>query len=488
MKEAYQQFFEELPCYVTILDRDLNIIQANRRFREDFGEVYEGRKCYHIYKQRSEKCEVCPVERAFWDGRRHRSEGRITRQDGQDVSVIADATPLRNGDGEITAVMNMSTDVTQMKHLEWQLRTSQHRTRLLFEEVPCYVSIQDPDLRIIEVNRAFRETFGDSLGRKCYQVYKHRDEECWPCVVKETLQGHPARTHEEVVTSIDGKRMNVLVTTAPIYDEEGNVTSVMELSADITQVRQLQDQLSSLGLLIGSISHGLKGLLNGLGGGMYMVNSGLRKNDQARIQKGWEMVQRNVDRIKSVVSDILYYAKDRKPNVEDVSAKDLIDEVCGIIKPRAEEQNVLIDCTVEEGIGIFEADAQAVRAMLVNLAENAIDACRLDDTRKDHSIATRVTGTPEEVLFEIRDDGIGMDQETQEKAFSLFFSSKGMAGTGLGLFISNKIAVAHGGKIELQSEPGVGTRFTVTLPREHPIAEESRLAAVREREREGEIR
>jgi PAS domain S-box-containing protein len=484
MKEAYRQFFEELPCYVTILDRDLNIIQANRRFREDFGE-HEGRKCYHIYKQRSEKCEVCPVERAFWDGRRHRSEGRITRRDGEDVSVIADATPLRNDSGEITAVMNMSTDVTQMKHLEWQLRTSQHRTRLLFEEAPCYISIQDPDLRIIEANRAFRETFGDSLGRKCYQVYKHRGEECWPCVVKETFQGNQARIHEEVVTSIKGEPMNVLVTTAPIYDEEGNVTSVMELSADITQVRQLQDQLSSLGLLIGSISHGLKGLLNGLGGGMYMVNSGLQKNDQARIQKGWEMVQRNVDRIKSVVSDILYYAKDRKPNVEDISARELTDEVCGLIKTRLEEQDVRMNCIVEEDVGVFEADAQAVRAMLVNLAENAIDACRLDESRKDHTVTTRVTGTPEEVRFEIRDDGIGMDQETQEKAFSLFFSSKGLSGTGLGLFIANKIAVAHGGKIELESQLGIGTRFTVTLPRKHALQEEAEVAGIGERE--GEI-
>ena len=72
--------------------------------------------------------------------------------------------------------------------------------------------------------------------------------------------------------------------------------------------------------------------------------------------------------------------------------------------------------------------------------------------------------------FEVVDDGIGMDQETCEKAFSLFFSSKG-TGTGLGLFISDKIARAHGGEIELDSKPGVGTRFVVNLPRVRPAAE-----------------
>ena len=78
----------------------------------------------------------------------------------------------------------------------------------------------------------------------------------------------------------------------------------------------------------------------------------------------------------------------------------------------------------------------------------------------------RRSGVPES-LSVIEDNGIGMDRETQEKVFSLFFSSKGLGGTGLGLFISNRIAVAHGGKIEVESELGAGTKFTVSLPRKH---------------------
>ena len=70
--------------------------------------------------------------------------------------------------------------------------------------------------------------------------------------------------------------------------------------------------------------------------------------------------------------------------------------------------------------------------------------------------------------FEIIDNGIGMAQETREKAFTLFFSSKGSGGTGLGLFTANKIAQAHGGKLELESEPDKGTRFIVTIPRKRP--------------------
>ena len=126
---------------------------------------------------------------------------------------------------------------------------------------------------------------------------------------------------------------------------------------------------------------------------------------------------------------------------------------------------------VEASAGAFAGDPQAVRALLANLVENSMDACRLHKRCEDHNVTLRARGDVEKVWFEVEDDGIGMDQETQEKAFTLFFSSKG-TGTGLGLFISDKIARAHGGEIELESTPGEGTKFIVSLSREKPSQDE----------------
>jgi signal transduction histidine kinase len=95
----------------------------------------------------------------------------------------------------------------------------------------------------------------------------------------------------------------------------------------------------------------------------------------------------------------------------------------------------------------------------------------MDECCQGHRVTVRVQGFEDEVCFEVEDDGIGMDRETQEKAFTLFFSSKG-TGTGLGLFISDKIARAHGGSIDLHSTPGEGTKFVVRLPRERPSPEQ----------------
>ncbi|MFH1438564.1 MAG: PAS domain S-box protein [Pseudomonadota bacterium] len=467
MSDIYRQYFESLPCFLTVQDRDFRIIDANTSFKNNFGE-YEGRYCYQVYKHRPEKCEVCPVDSTFRDGKPHRSEEQVTTREGRQIWVVVNTTPIRNSSGEITAVMEMSTDIDEIKNLQEELKESQVRYRLLFEEVPCYISIQDRDLRIVDANRMHREAFGTSYGSKCYKVYKHRSKECMPCIVQDTFKDGAARTTEEVVKPVNGRQMNVLVHTSPIRNADGTIGKVVEMSTDITAIRELQDKLSSVGLLIGSISHGIKGLMGGLDGGIYLVNSGLRKDDRKRIDQGWEMAMRNVARIRSMVMDILYYAKDREPDWQPLGASALAKDVCEIAEERAKNLNISFTCDIDDNAGSFEADPQAVRSMLVNLVENALDACRIDKRKKDHRVAIGLKGTADTVLFEVSDDGIGMDRETREKAFSLFFSSKGAGGTGLGLFIANKIAQAHGGRIKLESEEGEGSTFIVELGRKRP--------------------
>jgi len=466
MDDIYKNYFESMPCFLSVQDRDLNIIHANQRFIDKFGP-YEGRCCYQVYKQRPEKCEACSVERTFRDGLPHYSEEVVKTLDGEEVWVIVNTTPIRDESGQIIGVMEMSTDVTEIKQLQNQLKESQTRYKTLFEETPCFISMQDKELNITEANRLHREAFGTDYGNKCYKVYKHRTKECQPCPVRKTFADGIVRTHEEVVTSQDDEQINVLVRTAPVRNVNGEVDMVLEVGTDITRIRQLQDKLTSVGLLIGSISHGIKGLLNGLDGGIYLVNSGIKTDNKERINRGWEIALRNVDRIRSMVMDILYYAKDRKPELSKVSAGDILKDVCLSMEDKAKKLNLDFVYDIAPEAGDFEVDPQAVRSLLMNLLENSFDACRVDTKKSEHKVEVNLKGASDHVLFEFKDDGIGMDQETREKAFSLFFSSKGAGGTGLGLFISNKIVQSHGGTIHLESEEDKGTSFLVKLMREY---------------------
>lgn len=476
MDLPYEKYFEAMPCYLTVQDRRFRVIKANQRFKNDFGD-YEGRHCYDVYKHRTDRCEVCPVERTFQDGERHGSEEVVRTLDGREISVIVYTTPIRNEAGEITSVMEMSTDITEIKLLQKQLAESRERYHSLFEEVPCYISIQDRDLTIVEANRRFREAFGSHHGRKCFQTYKHRQEECIPCSVQSTFQDGKVHSSEEVVTSLAGEKINTLVYSAPIRNGNGEIEQVMEMSTNITSIRKLQTQLESTGLLISSISHGVKGMLTGLDGGIYLVKSAMEKDNRKRLEQGWEMVLRNVDRIRNMVLNILYYAKEREPHWETITAGALASEVFGIVRSRAQIHGVLLKTELDPDAGEYEGDPKAIRSLLLNLAENSLDACRVDKKKDKHHVTIRLEGHPDHVLWEFCDNGIGMDQETQEKAFSLFFSSKGAEGTGLGLFIANNIAQKHGGSIKLESELGKGTCFVVKIPRKRKISQSESTAS-----------
>ena len=134
---------------------------------------------------------------------------------------------------------------------------------------------------------------------------------------------------------------------------------------------------------------------------------------------------------------------------------------------RAKQFNVKIE--VNTAVGSFEGDLDAVRSLLLNLIENSLDACHTDNRKLSQKVELKARFDNNDVIFEISDNGIGMDQETREKAFSLFFSSKGSGGTGLGLFIAQKIVASHNGTIEIESTPGKGSCFTVKLPRKKPL-------------------
>jgi signal transduction histidine kinase len=349
-----------------------------------------------------------------------------------------------------------------------ELRATRHKFHQLFEAAPCYITVQDHDLRITESNRLFKSHFGDGGGLSCYGTYKHRKEPCADCPVLMTFEDGLSHRSETVVTAKDGRQYNVLITTAPLRDADGRITHVMEMSIDITQIRQLQDQLTSLGLLISSVSHGVKGLLTGMDGGIYMLRSGLRKEDTALIEEGMDIVRQMGIRLRKQVLDILYYAKARELHTQQVEVLSFAESVANTVSPKAESAGVHFVRMFDPDPGLMEIDPDVVTAALVNILENAVDACSENADKDPHQVLFTVKGEPASVLFEVQDDGIGMDREVREKMFTLFFSSKGNKGTGLGLFIAHKMVDQHGGTISVESEPGKGSRFRIRLPRVQP--------------------
>jgi len=233
----------------------------------------------------------------------------------------------------------------------------------------------------------------------------------------------------------------------------------------IHEKTELQSHLASLGLMIGSISHGIKGLLTGLDGGMYILNSGIGKENQGQVKEGWEIVKQMVEKIRKLVMDILFYAKERKLNYERINIPAFAEEVAREFEPQMKAQQIEFNKEFDSSAGEFEIDVTYLHSALINIIENAIDACSAGQPPTASEITFGVRAPNNRVIFEISDNGVGMDAETLKKIFTPLFSSKGSRGTGLGLFISNTIIVQHGGTINVKSNPGQGTFFRIEIPR-----------------------
>ncbi|MFP4040750.1 MAG: ATP-binding protein [Desulfosudaceae bacterium] len=350
-----------------------------------------------------------------------------------------------------------------------ELHNAQILYHQLFNEVPCYITVQNRDLRLTDTNLMFKKDFGNAVGGYCFRIYKHRDSPCPECPVQKTFADGKTHGTEEVIKSRSGQQYNVITQTAPIRDEHGAITQVMEISTDITKVRQLQDHLSSLGLMLGSISHGIKGMLTALDGSIYQLETGLQKDDHQRIEKGFEQIKKNSAGIKKLVRNILNYAKSRELQYEEVAVADLAASAVATVRNLADEAGIAIKTDIDPSLVTVEIDASWMQTALINFLENAVDACVLDPKKTGHQIKLSARANNErEFTLAITDNGIGMDQPTRDALFSLFFSSKGASGTGLGLFIANHVVKQHGGFIEVTSRPDRGTCFEICLPRARP--------------------
>jgi signal transduction histidine kinase/FixJ family two-component response regulator len=454
--------FNELPCFVAIHNRHREIIAINPLYRERLGD-HVGRPTGAAYAHDSSP--QSPAEETFATGKGMRRRVSVVYADGSTGPVIVHTAPILGSDGDVELVVEIGADIGEVRRLQERLQATQQRYLQLFNEAPCYITVQSPDLTIRAANRRFQEDFDLAIGAFCHTIYKNRDHACPDCPVAKTFADGNSHQCEMEVTSKRGETYRLLIQTAPIRDLSGNITHVMEMATNVTRTRRLEDQLASLGLMIGSVSHGIKGLLTGLDGGMYLMDSGFKKENQEQIHEGWDIVRFMAGRIRDMVQDILYYAKEKNIKWETVDVLGFSEEILRTVGPKVRDMGITLNHRFDPTLGRFEVDVGIVRSALTNIIENAIEACQSDRSDQRHEIFFEVTQDADHICFNVSDNGIGMDKSMKDQVFTPFFSSKGEHGTGLGLFISERLLRQHGGGISLESEPEAGTRFTINIPK-----------------------
>lgn len=363
-------------------------------------------------------------------------------------------------DGRPLALEGFIRDTTEMRVADTQLIQSRQK-----DLIGSYI-VQDGKFRYVnpEFGRitGYREeellgTDPMALVHEDYRDHVHQNAVAM-------LRGDSDMPYAFCVRDKNGQSHWILETVTSVA--HGGRRATLGYFMDISELRRMQGNLSALGLMIGTISHSLKSCLTGLDASLYLIETGFYRNKPARIEEGIDVTKLMVDRIRKLVLDILYYSKERDLKLETIEVWRFARDLAETLDDRIRAADIAFETDFPKDLGKFRVDGDTLRPALINILENAMEAC-IEDRRSGvaHWIRFRTHGDDDQVVFEIADNGPGMNEDQVHRIFQLFYSSKGSKGTGIGLFVTRKVIRQHGGCVTVESQPGQGARFVVTLPR-----------------------
>jgi signal transduction histidine kinase len=213
-------------------------------------------------------------------------------------------------------------------------------------------------------------------------------------------------------------------------------------------------------------------MLNTLKGGVYIVRLGSKKHSNERIAEGCDMIDEGLTQIGDLSHNMLRYAREWKIEPEPVDLAKMARSIAVAVSQTGTERNASVRTEVDDKLPDVYCDPRLIHMGLMDIASNALDACLMKDypngEKPEIVIRTSRVGDDGRAVIEIRDNGMGMTAEVRASVFVPFFSTKKKWGTGLGMALTARIIDLHDGEIEVESEPGQGSMFRITLPIKGP--------------------
>lgn len=279
-----------------------------------------------------------------------------------------------------------------------------------------------------------------------------------------TINLNRTGTDGEVFGDADLDTMAILASQAAVAIENSHLHETIIKS----------ERLAAVGQTVAGISHCIKNVLTGVKGGISLIEMSSQAKNWEMNDKGMEILRRNINRLASIVLDMLDYSKEREPSKSDIKINSLATELIASLDSESVMRKIQLENRLEDKQLTVAVDGQQLYRCLLNLMGNAMDAIGeggkvwITAERSSDEKVLRRLRVPEvssqAVVIRVGDSGPGISKEHRRNIFEPFFSTKGSKGTGLGLAVTRKIIVEHGGLIEVESPPEESAVFAITLP------------------------
>ncbi|HEY6000103.1 MAG TPA: ATP-binding protein [bacterium] len=350
-----------------------------------------------------------------------------------------------------------------------------------FDAITDLVWIEDDRRRVVRANRALLRAVGRSAaelaGRPCAEVLARLGLGTTRCLCDETRAGRRPMSRE--FTSAAGGIFHFRA--YPLSDEEGRLYAIVHYLKDVTGQKRLEqqlvrsDRLASLGTLVAGIAHEVNNPLGIIAGYAEALLDRAGDPALARVESFEDFpeylrtIHREIFRCKGILQSLLEFARPSGGTFREIDVNELIKEVLLLLKHRTARLQHRIDLRLTRDVPKIQADAGSLRQVLMNLLLNAISFTPpgggITITTEAQAGPVRPGSAGGAIRLSVRDTGAGIPPEIVGKIFDPFFTTRPVGeGTGLGLTICHRIVEEHGGSIDVESAPGAGTAFVITLP------------------------
>ena len=245
-----------------------------------------------------------------------------------------------------------------------------------------------------------------------------------------------------------------------------NIKLYEDLRAQMKELRETQEQLvqaaklAAIGELASNVAHEINNPLTSIMGYAELIKE---EDNIENIMKDIEIIERESMRARDIVQQLLEFARRRPLEIRAVNINSLLKEVVALIGVQLRDASIKIHENYSE-LPVIMGDPNQIKQVFLNVLNNSVHAMAENSLQRGKEINIRTSNTEASVFVEIADTGHGISSEVLPKIFEPFFTTKREKGTGLGLSITYKIIQSHKGKIDVNSEEGRGTKFTISLP------------------------
>ncbi len=470
---------------INVIDAEGKLEFANRRFCEMLGYTLDELKGQpgKLWVHPDNHQYIASHELLRKEGKPSTYECHLLRKDGTEIPVLLTGAPLFDENGVYRGKVGAFTDITELKQKDALFRESERRYRTMLEDVQMIAIGLDWEGNITFCNKYLEKLSGYSkdelLEKNWFEIMlPERLREERRCMhendVKENMHTH----YETIILTKSGEELLIEWNNTTLRDTTGNAIGTMGLGVDITDQKRMEAQLirterlRALGEMISGIAHNFNNILTGVLGYAELLKY---ETNLANISSGLEKIEQSAIKARDLIRRMMDFTRIRKgKKFELLDLTQVVQESIAISKPRwttaSETSGIFIEMKGELKDNLLvDGDASELMEVVTTMIINSVEAMPEGGT-----ITFRGKKKDGFVFLSISDTGTGMSEDMQKRVFEPLFTTRAEVGHGMGLATAYGTIKRHGGEIEVRSQLGKGTTFTIKLPQSKGLAEDKK--------------